>query len=61
MKMQFLNVKQVAAKYAVSTATIWRWVRKGEFPEPVKLNPQVVRWPDAELEKWEASRGIGTA
>jgi|GEM_PF-4115303 len=32
-------VRRVAAECAVSTATIWRWVRAGRFPPPVHVGP----------------------
>lgn len=33
----------------VSPATIWRWVRAGRFPKPVKLGPGVTAWRGADL------------
>ena len=28
----------------VSPSTIWRWVRKGQFPRPFQLSPGVTAW-----------------
>lgn len=33
----------------ISPATIWRWVRTGRFPKPVKLGPGVTAWRGADL------------
>ena len=33
----------------ISPATIWRWVRAGRFPKPVKLGPGVTAWRGADL------------
>ncbi len=38
----------------VSCATIWRWVKLGEFPKPVRLGPQVTAWRMEDVERWEA-------
>lgn len=53
----WLTVKQVAARYSISTATVWRWSaeQKG-FPSPVKFSSSCTRWSLAELEQWEGSR-----
>ena len=54
--MIFLSDKQVAERYNVNRASVWRWVKNGFFPEPLKLTPGCTRWALAELEKWEAER-----
>jgi prophage regulatory protein len=55
--MTFLSDKQVAARYGVDRAAIWRWRRvDSAFPDPVKLTPGTTRWRLSDLEKWEASR-----
>ncbi len=50
---------QIAAKYGVSRATIWRWVSAGKFPAPVKLSPGCTRWRLADVEAWEAKQEGG--
>ncbi len=52
----FLNVKQVAERLGVSTDSIWRWKRQGEFPKAVKLGGRTTRWRLADVEAWEAER-----
>ena len=54
----FLNVSQVAARYNVSTDTIWRWTRLGDMPRPKKVGLNVTRWLLSDLEVHE--RGFST-
>ena len=48
--------KQVAYRFVVSRATIWRWVKEGKFPKPVKLSPGCTRWKLSDVEQCEAAR-----
>lgn len=48
----FLNVRQVAGRYAISASTVWRWVGLGKLPEPVKINGST-RWRLRDLEQME--------
>ncbi len=43
----------------VSDKTIWNWVKRGEFPAPVKLSPTVTVWRLSEVQAWMASKGLG--
>jgi prophage regulatory protein len=43
----------------VNKVTIWRWVRAGTFPEPVRVSASTVRWHEADVDKWLASRPRG--
>lgn len=56
--MKHLSVKKVSERYETSPATIWRWVREGNFPRPVKLTPGCTRWRLTDLESWESSREV---
>ncbi|WP_048306173.1 AlpA family transcriptional regulator [Halomonas sp. PR-M31] len=50
----FLTARQVADRYGVGIATIWRWARtRRGFPQPLKLGENVTRWRLADLERWE--------
>ena len=51
----FLSVRLVANRYGVSPNTIWRWVREGKFPAPVKLGENCTRWRIADITAWENS------
>lgn len=43
-KAIYFTVEEVADRYRVSTATIWRWKRDGDFPRAVKVGPGCTRW-----------------
>lgn len=51
----YLTVEQVASRFGVSTDTIWRWKRNGEFPQAVKVGPGTTRWRLADIEEHERS------
>ncbi len=53
---KYLSVQQVAARYACSVDTIWRWKRDGVFPLGVRFSPGCTRWRIADLEEWEQTR-----
>lgn len=58
---QFFAVDEVAKRYGVSPATIWRWVSSNkDFPEPIKLSPGTSRWSTEQLLDFEnnASKGL---
>jgi prophage regulatory protein len=38
-----------------SSSTIWRKVRKGEFPAPIKISAGVTAWRVADLKRWLAN------
>ncbi len=42
----------------VSPAQIWRWVRAGTFPQPVKLGPNLTAWRAADVQAWLESRSV---
>ena len=42
--IQLLNAKEVCAAVGISTATMYRLIRNGKFPRPLKLGPQATRW-----------------
>jgi len=52
----FHSDKQVAQRYEVGRATVWRWVKDSDFPKPVRLSPGCTRWKLSDLEEWEADR-----
>ena len=41
----------VAALYSVGPATVWRWVKAGRLPAPVKLGPNTTAWRVGELRR----------
>lgn len=54
--MNYLSDLQISKKYGVHRTTLWRWVKTGNFPKPVKLSPGCTRWPEALVKEWESKR-----
>lgn len=52
----FVRATQVASREGVSVATVWRWVREGKFPKPIKLSEAVTAWRICDIEAWEGSK-----
>jgi predicted DNA-binding transcriptional regulator AlpA len=40
----------------VSAATIWRAIRRGDMPAPIKLGPRTTVWDLAAIERWLESK-----
>jgi prophage regulatory protein len=51
----FLRQAQVLAMVPISDATLWRLVKVGRFPAPVKLSPNVTAWRSDEVRAWCAA------
>lgn len=52
----FHSDKELAARYRVTRQTIWRWVREGVMPAPLRIGKAATRWEDAAIQKWEQSK-----
>lgn len=50
----FLSDIEVAKRYGVSRASVWRWVKNDpKAPKPIKLSPGTTRWKLSELIQFE--------
>ena len=55
MTEKFLSDAQLAVRFGVHRATIWRWVSTHPtFPKPKKLSPGCTRWKLSQICAWEA-------
>ncbi len=52
----FLRQPQVLRSIPVSRSTLWRWVKAGTFPAPVKLSVHVSAWRVADVRRWITER-----
>jgi predicted DNA-binding transcriptional regulator AlpA len=52
---ELASTPKVAGRWPVSPATVWRWVKAGILPNPVRLGPQVVAWPIEVIEAHETA------
>jgi prophage regulatory protein len=51
-----LPMATVKARTSLSPATIYRLIRKGEFPRSVRLSPGRVGWRDSDIQSWLSKR-----
>jgi predicted DNA-binding transcriptional regulator AlpA len=48
----FCTIEDVAVTLRVSTQTVARMVKRGEFPPPLRLSSHVIRWPAAAVDEY---------
>ncbi len=53
MSQKFLTDSDLAARYSISRATVWRWANAGRLPAPVRLGEATTRWNLSEVERHE--------
>ena len=53
---RLLRLRDVCEIVAVGRSTIWRWVRAGTFPEPIRVGGSAVRWRLSTIQKWMAEQ-----
>ena len=41
----------------IDHSTLWRWVRDGHFPKPIKLGPHTTAWPVQTVMDWIKLKG----
>ncbi|MCL6268337.1 AlpA family phage regulatory protein [Sansalvadorimonas sp. 2012CJ34-2] len=50
---QVLRMPQVQQRLGnVSRSTVYRWVRDGWFPQPMRLGKNTVGWLDRDISRW---------
>ena len=55
-----LRREEVEARTTLSRTSIYRKMREGTFPEPLKIGARAVRWPASEIADWLAVRPRAT-
>lgn len=50
--LDLLTTRQVAFRLSVSVRTIWRLVKTGKLPQPVRYNRKLVRWHAADIDRY---------
>ena len=51
-----LRTPEVLEATGLGRTTIWRMVKRGDFPAPVRLSVRAVGWRRADVERWIESR-----
>ena len=52
---QLFTYAQVAEQRSCSPVTLWRWIKEGKFPAPIKIGPNTVRFRGSEIEAHDAA------
>lgn len=52
----FIRQKQLLPIIGFSAPTLWRKVKTGDFPKPVKLGKNITAWKMAEVNQWISER-----
>lgn len=47
----WLSMPQIETQIGLNRTRIYKWIREGLFPHPIKLG-KTARWPRAEIEQW---------
>ena len=53
---RLLRRTEVEVRTGLSRTSIYRLMREGRFPEPLKIGSKAVRWPESEIADWLAAR-----
>jgi len=60
MSNEFHTINDVCDRIKVSPATIYRWIKIGNFPAPAKLNgwgqQSAARWTEQAISDWIAKK-----
>lgn len=56
IKRILLNRREVQQACKLSKSTLYRLMRTGAFPEPLKIGPKAIRWRVDEIQEWVESR-----
>ena len=51
--MQLLRVKDVERELGISRTTIWRLVKAGAFPPPLRITSKAIAWRRSDIEAWQ--------
>ena len=54
------RLREVLARCGLSRSTLYRQMGEGAFPRPLRVGVRAVRWREAEIEDWLASRPRAT-
>ena len=61
MSDKLLRRREVEELVGLSRASIYRWMRNGEFPLPVRTGSMSVRWKESDITAWIQSRPPATS
>ena len=60
MSARLMRRQEVEKLTGLSRASIYRLIRSGRFPPPVRVSDAAVRWKESEVTVWIESRPAAT-
>ena len=51
-----LRCSEVVERFGVSKTQLYRLIRSGHFPSPIRIGERSVRWRRADLDRWLATQ-----
>ena len=54
--MRILRLKDVVDRIGLSKPTIYRMIKKDEFPKPLQLTKRSIGWNESDIDNWIESR-----
>ena len=58
MAEKLLRRPQVQELTSLGRSTIYDWMKRGAFPQPVKLGARAVAWRESDIVAWLESREV---
>lgn len=52
MEKKLLRRPEVEARTGLSRSTLYDWMKRGAFPQPVKLGARLVAWRESDVAAW---------
>ena len=56
MAEKLLRRPEVESVTGLSCSTLYDWMKRGEFPQPVKLGTRLVAWRQSDVTAWLEAR-----
>ncbi len=53
---RLIEWSELRRRIPLSRSTVWRLIRDGKFPAPLRISPGRVAWPENEIEVWRAAQ-----
>ena len=54
--MGFLRLPRVQTLTGLSRSTLWRMVKEGAFPKPLRLGKKAIGWRESDILNWLETR-----
>ena len=49
---KYYRVSELSELLSIGKSTLWKWVKDGKFPQPIRLSARMTLWSAADIHKW---------